>query len=150
MCETSPSGRPPPPPPPTLSFCPRRSEDGWGWGLPMPGEENPMQWDGRWGGGRIASHRTAPVGCGSHVAFWTAGTDPRPRTCRRIRQSGVVATRRALSCVQRWPSGWCCCDPDHRMRTCARRGNSFCCRIRSVSRRDCDLVCLYIYILGLV
>ena len=56
-----------------------------------------IQCDGTGGGGRIG--RLPSVGALTW-RIWTAGTDPRPRNCRRIGQSGVVATRWALSCVR--------------------------------------------------
>jgi hypothetical protein len=87
--------RPRPPPPPTLFFLLAREEAKLGGDCPWLGRK--IQCDGTGGGGRIG--RLPSVGALTR-RIWTAGTDPRPRTCRRIGQSGVVATRWALSCVR--------------------------------------------------
>jgi hypothetical protein len=103
----------------------------------MAGEENPMRRDGRgW------SHRTAPVGWGSHVTYLDGRDGPTP--------AYLPAHRTEWG--RRDSLGAELCATAIRIRTCARRGNSFCCRIRSVCERcrDCDRVCECVCLLELV
>lgn len=83
--------------------------------------------------GRGWSHRTAPVGWGSHVTYLDGRDGPTP--------AYLPAPRTEWG--RRDSLGAELCATAIRIRTCARRGNSFCCRIRSVCERcrDCDRVC---------